>query len=174
MLDTILHTGQKITNGLRKVVTWLVIGFYSYMTLAVLIQVVGRYVFNYSIGWASETATFAQIWMVLLAAGLAMHKNLHVGVDIFTNSLPRKAVKFLSLVIMAACLWFFWQAISGSIHFFEIGKLQSSPALRIPMWIPYLSLPVGLIYFALELILSLLAKWNDSEIKEADIKEAQI
>lgn len=174
MSDTLLHIGQKITSGLRRVVTWLVIGFYSYMTLAVLIQVLGRYVFNYSIGWASETATFAQIWMVLLAAGLAMRKNLHVGVDILTNSLPKKGVRFLSLVILAACLWFFWQAISGSFAFFEIGKLQSSPALRMPMWIPYLSLPVGLTYFAFELILALLGKWNHSRTEATDMKEVRI
>ena len=63
---------ERLTAALRAVVAAAVIVFYAYMAVVVLIQVLGRYVFNYSIDWATETATFAQIWMVLLAALLTM------------------------------------------------------------------------------------------------------
>ena len=60
------------------------------MVLAVFFQVLGRYFFNFKLDMASETATFAQIWMVLIAAGLALQKNMHVGVDVLINILPKK------------------------------------------------------------------------------------
>ena len=160
-VESILIVAGKITARLRLIVTWLVIGFFGYMAVAVLIQVVGRYVFNYSIDWAAETATFAQIWMILLAAGLAMRTNLHVSVDALTNILPVPILRFLIVVIAVPCLWFLWQAIVGSLALIDIGQIQTSPVLQIPMWIPYLSLPIGLTYFGLELILSLVAKWKD-------------
>ena len=60
-IDSLLTITSMAVAGLRVVVTWMIVAFFAYMGLAVLIQVVGRYVFNYSIDWAAETATIAQI-----------------------------------------------------------------------------------------------------------------
>lgn len=160
-VDSVLKIAGSLTAGIRRIVTWLVIGFFSYMAVAVLIQVIGRYVFNFSIDWAAESATFAQVWMILLAAGLAMRRNLHVSVDALVSVLPVPVLRILTVVIAIPCLWFLWHAISGSMALIDIGRIQTSPVLQIPMWIPYLSLPLGLTYFGLELILFLLAKWQD-------------
>ena len=168
---SMLIVAGKITAVLRRIMRWLIISFFSYMAIAVLIQVVGRYVFNYSIDWAAETATFAQIWMILLAAGLAMRSNLHVSVDALTNILPVSILRFLIIVIAVPCLWFLWQAIVGSIVLIDIGQIQTSPVLQIPMWIPYLALPIGLIYFGFELILSLVVKWKDPKRSVTEIEK---
>lgn len=168
---SMLIVAGKITAVLRRIMRWLIISFFSYMAIAVLIQVVGRYVFNYSIDWAAETATFAQIWMILLAAGLAMRSNLHVSVDALTNILPVSILRFLIIVIAVPCLWFLWQAIVGSIVLIDIGQIQTSPVLQIPMWIPYLALPIGLIYFGFELLLSLVVKWKDPKRSVTEIEK---
>jgi TRAP-type C4-dicarboxylate transport system permease small subunit len=168
---SMLIVAGKITAVLRRIMRWLIISFFSYMGIAVLIQVVGRYVFNYSIDWAAETATFAQIWMILLAAGLAMRSNLHVSVDALTNILPVPILRFLIIVIAVPCLWFLWQAIVGSIVLIDIGQIQTSPVLQIPMWIPYLALPIGLIYFGFELLLSLVVKWKDPKRSVTEIEK---
>ena len=159
--DAILTRLRSIVAGLRLLITGLVIFFFAYMTIAVLIQIAGRYVFNYSIDWTAETATFAQVWMVLLAAGLAMHQNLHVNVDVLTSVLPASVLRFFVVLVAVPCIWFLWQAIVGSMALIEVGRIQASPVLQIPMWIPYLSLPIGLAYFGLELLLALAAKWQD-------------
>ena len=163
MFEKVLAVGAAATAGLRRAVVWLVIAFYGYMIAAVLVQVAGRYVFDYSIGWATETATFAQVWMVMLAAGLAMRDNMHVKVDAVSRALPLPAARFLSLIVTAACLWFLWHAIAGSLSLLAIGRIQSSPTLQIPMWIPYLSLPIGLAYFAFELVLAFARNWRDAD-----------
>jgi TRAP-type C4-dicarboxylate transport system permease small subunit len=161
IVDLMLKFAGRLTAGIRLIVTWLVIGFFSYMGIAVLVQVIGRYFFNFSIDWAAESATFAQVWMILLAAGLAMRRNLHVSVDVLVSFLPESVLRFLTLAIAIPCLWFLWHAIAGSMALIDIGRIQTSPVLQIPMWIPYLSLPLGLAYFGLELILVLVAKWED-------------
>jgi TRAP-type C4-dicarboxylate transport system permease small subunit len=160
-LDSLLVIAGKASARIRAVVMWLVFAFFSYMGIAVLAQVVGRYIFNYSVDWAAETATFAQIWMILLAAGLAMEKNLHVCVDVLTGILPASVLRILTIVVGVSCIWFLWQAIVGSLALIDVGQIQTSPVLRVPMWIPYLSLPIGLSYFGLELILSLVTRWKD-------------
>lgn len=152
---------ERFTAALRALVAGAVIVFYSYMAIVVLAQVLGRYVFNYSIDWATETATFAQIWMVLLAAGLAMRRRLHVGVDVLLQSLPIFLQRAVILVTGVFCLWFLWVAIEGSLRLIKIGFIQTSPALAIPMWLPYLSLPVGLSYFTFEFLLVMAKRLRD-------------
>jgi TRAP-type C4-dicarboxylate transport system permease small subunit len=156
----VLALSRLLLVSLRGLVTALVVVFFSYMIGAILVQVAGRYVFDYAIDWTAETATFAQVWMVLLAAGLAMRDKLHVSVDVLTQSLPLPAARVLIVAVALPCLWFLWQAVAGSIALIEVGRLQASPVLRMPMWLPYLSLPVGLVYFGLEFLLALAQRWQ--------------
>lgn len=159
-MHTVLAIGKWITAALRAVVAAAVIFFYSYMAVVVLLQVLGRYVFNYSIDWSTETATFAQIWMILLAAGIAMQRRLHVGVEVMIDLVPPRLRRFIILFTAVLCLWFLFVAIQGSFKLIKVGFIQTSPALSIPMWLPYLSLPVGLGYFAFEFLLAIADRWR--------------
>lgn len=165
--SSVRHVLVRIVAGIRWLVTGLVLLFFSYMTVAVLVQVGGRYLFDYAIDWTAETATFAQIWMVMLAAGLAMRENLHVSVDVLTDAISPRLARFFIVVVVVACCWFLWFAIAGSLALIDIGRIQSSPVLQVPMWLPYLALPCGLAYFGMELLLALANKWRQTLAKEA-------
>ncbi|MEE4279965.1 MAG: TRAP transporter small permease [Halieaceae bacterium] len=141
-----------LTGLIRRIVSFLVLLFFGYMLVAVLVQVVGRY-FAVSIDWAAESATLAQIWMVLLAAGLAMREQLHVRVEVLLHAMPRGVQRWVNLIVLMTCLWFLSLAVRGSIDLIAVGAVETSPVLRLPMWVAYLSLPLGLGYFALELVL---------------------
>ena len=148
-------------KGLRTVAVWVVVACFVYMTLAVLAQVLGRYVFNYSISWTEETAKFAQIWVVLIGAGITMRRGLHVAVDVLAAMLPLNLARALMVVVAAGCLWFLGIVVYGSLPLIELGwKFETSPVLQIPMWIIYLCLPLGAFYFGIEIILSVIARWD--------------
>jgi TRAP-type C4-dicarboxylate transport system permease small subunit len=144
---------EKTLNIIRKVINYLVIIFFVYMVLAVFYQVLGRYVFNYKLGAAAETATMAQIWMILLASGIAMRKNMHVGVDILLRKLNVKAQKIIVSVSTIVIMIFLIMVLKGSVQLIIVGAQSTSPAISIPMWIPYLSIPIGIFYIMLELII---------------------
>lgn len=147
-----------ILTTLRATFEWLVIILFSGMSVIVLAQVLGRYMFNYPIDWATEAATFSQIWMVLIASGLAMNQGKHVNIDILLSATPKFVKKFLLITIMCCGSWFLYQCIIGSLSLIEIGTFQTSPAMQIAMWIPYLALPVGLSYLWLEFLISMIRK----------------
>ena len=123
------------------------------MVLAVFYQVLGRYIFSYKLGAAAETATMAQIWMILLASGIAMRKNMHVGVDILLRKLNVKAQKIIVTVSTIVITIFLTMVLKGSVQLIIVGAQSTSPAISIPMWIPYLSIPIGIVYIMLELII---------------------
>ena len=144
---------EKTLNITRKIINYLVIIFFVYMVLAVFYQVLGRYIFNYKLGAAAETATMAQIWMILLASGIAMRKNMHVGVDILLRKLNVKAQKIIVSVSTIVITIFLIMVLKGSVQLIIVGAQSTSPAISIPMWIPYLSIPIGIVYIMLELII---------------------
>lgn len=152
---------MNILNKIRTFINWLVIIFFSYMVIAVFYQVLGRYIFHYKLGIAAETATYAQIWMVLLAAGIAMKKNMHVGVDILLRVLPKKFQKIIIILSFILVLSFLILALKGCFALILVGFESTSPALGISMWIPYLSVPIGIIYITLELVFVTISKYKE-------------
>ncbi|RBO54000.1 TRAP transporter small permease [Rhodovulum sp. BSW8] len=152
---------EKVLLLLRRLVSGVVILLFSVMMAAVLVQVAGRYVFNYSIAQASEVATFCQIWLVLLGAGVAMARGQHVAIDMiparFSRPWARAALVFIALVSAAFLAVLAW----GSQPLIRMGEFQTSPSLRVPMMYMYLCLPVGAAYIALELFLSVIQRWDD-------------
>ena len=151
-------------NWIRKIFRILIVVFFVYMVLAVFFQVLGRYFFNFKLDMASETATFAQIWMVLIAAGLALQKNMHVGVDVLINVLPKKIQKIVILITSLCSMAFLLIALKGSFALINVGFDSTSPASGMPMWIPYLSVPLGLMYIMIELVILTYKKLFDIKI----------
>lgn len=154
----IVQVAERVLQVIRWLISVCVIVLFSYMVIAILTLVAGRYIFGFSVAGAAETATFAQIWVIFLAAGIAMREKLHIGVDILYEVLPDVLKRVTALFILLLGSWFLWLAILGSQRLLQIGQMQTSSALGIPMWVPYLSLPVGLGYFFLEFCIAYLKK----------------
>ncbi|WP_417526312.1 TRAP transporter small permease [Marinomonas shanghaiensis] len=67
-------------------------------------QVIARYGFN--TGWdaALEFNTVAFSWLILLGMSYGIKTNLHLGVDIVLNAVPKRTAKILSLIGAAAAM----------------------------------------------------------------------
>lgn len=146
--------------GVRRVAAAWVILCMTIMMVAVWVQVGGRYVFNYSISWTGEVATISQIWMVLVGAGLAARANLHARVDILIAMAPLGARRVLSAATLVLGLWFLAAIVIGTEPMIRNGLFQTTPALQLPMWIPYLGLVVGPVYFAVEMVALTVKTWS--------------
>jgi len=93
----VLSVLRGVVRAIRVVASVVVVLCFVYMTVAVLAQVFGRYVFNYSISWTEETARFAQIWVVFIGAGITMRFGWHVSVDVLAAMLPLKLARAVSI-----------------------------------------------------------------------------
>ncbi|MBB4123263.1 TRAP transporter small permease [Martelella radicis] len=141
---------------LRRLVDIVAACLFIYMAFAILVQILGRYVFNYSIAGTEETATFAQVWLVMLGAGIAMRHHQHVGVDVLIVRCPVWIQKLVGGISFLLGLWFLVVVVNGSFGLVAIGMMVKSAALRLPLVIPYSAIPVGMTYFALEFTIATL------------------
>ena len=62
-------------NGER----WLLLVFYSFIVLAIFIEVLRRFVFAYSSVWGEETARYAFIYLVWIGASAAVRERAHIS-----------------------------------------------------------------------------------------------
>lgn len=144
--------------GLRWGVDAAAIVLLTAMVVLIAAQILGRYVLNYSISWSEEAAIFAQVWLVMLGAGIAMRHRNHVGVDVIIARCPpviQRVAKVGSFLLGA---WLLLVIIVGSFSLIAIGMIVKSAALQIPLAVPYAALPVGMVYFLLEFAV---ATWPD-------------
>lgn len=113
------------------------------MFLVVGLNVFSRYVLNSSLGWADELARFLFIYVSLLGAVLAYHRNEHVSLDILIERIkkPRfqKVVRVFGQSLIVIALGFF------AFYSFEVAlsARNVSPALYIPMSLVYGVMPVS-------------------------------
>jgi C4-dicarboxylate transporter DctQ subunit len=148
-------------TGLRRFVDAVLVLLLLSMVCLIMIQILGRYVFNYSISWSEETANFTLVWMTLLGAGLAMRNRTHVGIDLLIRRMPRLVQQIAKSASFLLGVWFLIVVIVGSFGMISLGFIVKSTALQIPMAIPYLSLPIGMGYFLLEFAIATLPEIRD-------------
>ncbi len=150
---------------LRRIVDVVSILLLLAMTGLILFQILGRYVFNYSIAWSEEAAIFSQVWLVMLGTGIAMRNRNHVGVDVLIAICPRAVQRIAKAASFLLGVWLLIVIIIGSFSLIAIGLIVKSAALQIPLAIPYIALPVGLSYFLLEFGLATLPEIRDGPIE---------
>lgn len=151
----------KSLSALRTVINVVAISLLIAMIALIFCQILGRYVFNYSISWSEEAATFVQVWLVMLGAGIAMRNRQHVGIDMLIRRCPvvvQRLVKGSGFLLAA---WFLLVVIVGSLKLLALGMIVMSPALQVPLAVPYLALPVGMAYFLLEFAIATLPEIRD-------------
>ncbi|MCM3760943.1 TRAP transporter small permease [Alkalihalobacillus oceani] len=134
---------NRLLNRLEEVVIGSAILIVS---LLILVNVVLRYLFGTGINWTEEMVRFLMILVTFVGASICVRQGSHISVDFLFNLLKGKAKKWLTLCIYLICViftasmaWYSLEIIQQNMRF-----IQKAPALQIPMYIPYLILPLGL------------------------------
>ena len=124
------------------------------------LQVVTRYAFNYSFTWFEELSRYACVFITFLGASLGLKYSTHFAMTAVVDSLPDRAKKLIySLVYLVCALFFMVVVYYGTVHclkHYRFGNL--SAALRLPMYIPYLPIPV---FSAVMAVRCLLISWTN-------------
>lgn len=121
-----------------------------------LAQVFFRYGLVAPLSWTEETMRYTTTWMVMLAAGPALLRNEHMVVNLFDSVrsplIRRIANQLARLGVAAFCLLLIWKGFPAALD----NMRQVSPAVRIPMSIPYLAIPVGAVLILINVICMML------------------
>ncbi len=123
------------------------------MATLVFVNVVTRYVFNFSIIWAEEVSQYLMIWIAYLGAGLALREGRHVALEMLHDRLPALLSRRLRMVVGGLVLAFLGAVTVLGFQFVVFVWSQETPVLNISLGIPSLAIPIGTLLFAMHLVL---------------------
>ena len=133
------------------------------LTIVVFVQVASRYVFNSSIAWTEELSRLAFIWASMMATPVALDKGMHASISFIPDRLKGKTKRVYSsilwLLILACAVIitiYGWQLTTSS-------TFMKTVALRCPMWVQNLPMPIGGVGIALTAVVHILEEIGKKE-----------
>jgi TRAP-type C4-dicarboxylate transport system permease small subunit len=155
---------KKISDGLNRACEAVLVALLAAMTMAVFLQVVFRYLFHFPLFWTEELARYCLVWASLTGASIALKKGAHIAIRLLVDRFPSRAGRavfiFLARSFTALILVV---VLTGGIQLVVITSRQISPALRIPMAIPYSALPVCSAIMLVHIVAMFIHKTEDEE-----------
>jgi C4-dicarboxylate transporter DctQ subunit len=123
---------------LERLEEWLIALLLAVMTIVSFVQVVARYVFNYSFTSALELTTTLFAWLIFLGIPYGVRIGSHIGVDALVKALGAKAGRVVGAVAAALCLVYSVILLYGSWSYvskmYDVGiEMEDLP---IQQWIP--------------------------------------
>lgn len=137
---------------LKKIIEMVVIFCSAVMTFTLIIQVFLRYVLKTSIPFSEELARYLMIWVVFLAAGLALKEDAHISIRVLVDRFRGRARLWLNLGAQILLLIFLVLLIRESIAVLPYQRIQIILSMGISIFWFYLAIPVGCIIMILFLL----------------------
>ena len=128
---------------LKKSVEVVVTFCSAAMTFMLIIQVFLRYVLKASVPFSEELARYLMVWVVFLAAGLALQEDAHISIRILVDKLPGRTRSWANLGAQILLLVFLVLLMIETIALLPYQRLQIILSMGISIFWFYLAIPVG-------------------------------
>jgi len=104
-----------------------------------------RWLASLDVSWAQELCIYMFIWMAKFGAAYGVRTGIHVGVDVLVNMLaPSSRKRVIVFSLLCGALFTGIVAVFGGAFVWQMYSTgQQSNDLEAPMWIVYLTLPLG-------------------------------
>ena len=174
----------RVVNEIEETLIALLLGL---MTLITFANVIARYVFNANILWALEATVFLFAWLVLIGASYVIKISGHLGVDAVVRLLSISTRRILTLIAAACCVvyaglllvgsWEYWSPFIGQQAWYEVNDIkmpewlrfiepilnEGEPYEKLPRFIPYAALPIGMALIMFRFLQVTWRVWNGSD-----------
>lgn len=133
---------NKASDLVDKLCCIIVVVLLASMVFVTSVQIICRVFFS-ALSWSEEVARYLLVWSTFIGAGCVYKKGGHISVLIAQELLPHKLRKMVQILVHLLCGTFFAIAVYYGFKYMNMQGTQLSAALRIPMRLMYLAIPVG-------------------------------
>ncbi len=135
-------------------------GYFTGLLIFVLLVlatwgVFSRYVLRRPSHIALEISGYLMVALTFFGSGYIFLKNKHVSVQVLTSRLKGRAKRVHDLTVNILLFLFTLLVIYEGIGFTVLAykeHYRSTSLLNFPMWIVYLSIPVGLVFLLIQIV----------------------
>ena len=159
-MNNILKPLQFINEILTKITFFIAMVIVSIMVLALSASALTRYISGHGFDWFIELPPALVSWLVFPLLGPLLKTGNHIEVDFVSTILSAKSIKYVKfsvyLISFISSFIFFKAGLEATLLFYNLGQMMELE-IDVPIWIMFLSFPVGFIImglFSLELLLT--------------------
>ena len=146
-MRNLLDKYSKILNAITKALGTIAGILLFIPALMIFYEVIARGVFNAPTEWSIEMSVYCVLVAGFLGMPITYLEGKHIQVDILIAHLSRptriKLEIITSIIGIIFCAIFFMEALDMSLLSLEINR-TSPDTLRMPLWIPQASMPIGI------------------------------
>lgn len=129
---------------------------------ALALQVTLRYFFHSPLPWPEELSQFLLVGMSFLGMYVAIRRNQHIKIEWLPKNGPQ-FIRGLKLIGLVSILVFLTYIGYGGFKLAMTAWNQPSTALRVPMAIPYLFIPIACLLSFFAVIGLMRRTWRGEE-----------
>ncbi|MFM2083916.1 MAG: dicarboxylate transporter, subunit DctM, partial [Pseudomonadota bacterium] len=119
------------------------------IVLLLFTGVVSRYVFTKPIDWIDETVSMGFIWVGMIGAALAMHRNEHLRLTTFVERMPPAIRSYVQAFALVSVIAFLIGMIAPAFDYVRDEWVIAMPALQIPNSFRVAAIAVGIVLMLL-------------------------
>ncbi|GIN89383.1 hypothetical protein J22TS1_04340 [Siminovitchia terrae] len=143
---------KTLSNWVERIEKNVSILLMAAITLVLFIAVVYRYFLSAPLFWANEATIFMMTWLTFLGGSLGLKYKSQASITFLVDRFPVKGKRILLIITHIIILAALALLLYLSYEWVLTLSPQKSSSMRIPMWIPYLSVPVGLTFAFIHLL----------------------
>ena len=159
-MNNLLLPLQFINGILSKITFFIAMAIVCVMVLALSASALTRYISGHGFDWFIELPPALVSWLVFPMLGPLLKTGNHIEVDFLSTILSEKSIKYVKfsvyLISFISSFIFFKAGLEATLLFYNLGQMMELE-IDVPIWIMFLSFPVGFIImglFSLELLLT--------------------
>ena len=168
-----------ILNNLQKIENAIVVISFAVMVACVFIQVVNRNFIKVALPWLDELATFSMIYMALLGTEAGLRDGSQIAVTAVVNKFHGKGRMLIHIISRAIVVGFSTVILFYSIHMVNVQAAagQMTPALHLPMAVPYMALVISFVIIVCvqgAALIHMIIDLKNGRIEDDSDKEAEV
>lgn len=151
---------QKIDKWLSRIENFITGSLFIGSLLVLAWNIFMRKIFHSALPWAEEAIRYAIIWVTFIGSSQCAKAGSHVGIDILVELLPARVQKYVNVLsaLLSALFCLFCAVYGVQLTSLVISNHRVSPAMQMPMWVLYVSIPLGFGLTAIRFILIAISK----------------
>ena len=162
----------KVSDFFNAIINFCCVTLLTAQTLAIIMMVIGRYVFNKVPAWTEQFAIFCMVWFAMFSIALGVRKDSHVKVELVDTFASEKVLFGFKIFGCFMTMIFGYIMVRYGIALSQMTWKSMLSAFRVPVGLQYSSAVAGGLFmlfngivYCIELIAKQQCKTKEKEAK---------
>lgn len=133
----------KASDVCNAVINFCCVTLLTAQTLAIIMMVVGRYIFNKVPAWTEQFAVFCMVWFAMFSIALGVRNDAHVKVEVVDAFASPKVLVGFKLFGCLATMIFGFIMVRYGVALSQMTWKSMLSAFRVPVGLQYASAVAG-------------------------------